>query len=275
VRPGTRRTFEEAKQELADEARSRGAQDRFFALTEKMDDAALENPSSLEPVAAATGLPIQRIDPFTRDGGGAFGANRAVIDAAFSAAVIEGGENSPLVEVGEGRAVVLRVSEHRPVKLRPLEEVRADVEKALRREKAARLAAEQGGQILELARAGSDLGKLAAEAGTSLQGPQPLARNSPQVPPELLETIFRAPRPVDGKPVLGGMQLESGGYAVYRLEEVMPANPEDVPREQRDMRKNLLARQSGVAETTALAVDLRNDAEVVITPNLFEQQDSL
>jgi peptidyl-prolyl cis-trans isomerase D len=275
LRPGTQRTFEEVREELAGEARTKGASDRFFALTEKMDDAALENPSSLEAVAAATGLPVRHIDQFTRNGGGPFGANRAMIDAAFSAAVLEGGENSPLVEVGEDRAVVLRVAEHRPARLRPIEEVRAEVEKGVRAEKAAALANEQGGQILALVRGGADLGKLATEAGATLQTPALLARNSAEVPPDLLEVIFRAPRPDAGKPVLGGTVLAGGGYAVFRLDEVIPAKPEDVPRELRDTRKSLLARQVGIAETTALALDLRREAEVVIAPTLFEQPDSL
>jgi peptidyl-prolyl cis-trans isomerase D len=218
---------------------------------------------------------VQQVDVFTRDGGGPFGANRAVIDAAFSAAVLEGGENSPLIEVAEGRAVVLRVREHRPVKLRALDEVRAEVEGAVRAEKAARQAAEQGAQLLALARGGADLGKLAGDFGSTLRSPQPLARNSPEVPPDLLDAIFRAPRPQGGKPVLAGTALSGGGYAVYLIDEVIPARPDDVPREQRDTRKNLLARQAGIAETTALALDLRNEADVVIAPDLFEQPESL
>ena len=61
---------------------------------------------------------------------------------------------------------------------------------------------------------------------------------------------------------------------MFRIDEVIPGNPDEIPREQRDARKNILARQSGVADVTALAVDLRRDADVMVAPDLFEQQDN-
>ena len=267
IRPGTERPFEEARQELATEARSKGSQDRYFALTEKMDDAALQNPGSLDAVAAATGMPVRHIDQFTRAGGEPLGAGRAVIDAAFSPAVLEQGENSPLVEAGEGRAVILRVTEHRPVRLRPIEEVRADVEKSVKEEKAAKLVAERGAKFIERARAGEDFTALAAEFGAApVSAGATLGRASQEAPPEVLGAIFSAPRPTGGKAAFNGVPLPTGAFAVFRVDEVIPGNPENIPREQRDARKGVLARQAGIAEVTALAVDLRKDADVVVAP---------
>jgi len=286
VRPGAQRSFEEVRPELLAEARARGAQDRFAELTEKMDDAALENPGSLDAVAKASGLPIQHIAEFTRSAGGEpFGASRAVIDAAFSAAVLEAGENSPLVEVGDGRAVVLRVTEHRAAELRPFEEVRAQAEAEVRAEKAAALAAERGQAIVQQARSGGEFAALVAAAGATLVAPaEPLPRNSPAVPPEILAAIFRAPYPAAGaadkaggateRGSFDGLVLADGSYAVLRVDAVIPGRPDDIPRGERDARKDILARQTGVREGTGVATDLRNAAKVVIAPGLFEQQDS-
>lgn len=275
VRAGTRRSFEDARDELAAELRARGSQERFFELTESMDDAALENPGSLDAVARAAGLPVRRIENFTRAGGEPLGGVRAVIDAAFSAPVLEDGENSALIEAGEGRAIILRVVEHRPARLRPLDEVRGEVEKAVRAEKAAAIVAERGTKIVADARSGGDFAALVAAAGVSLIAPsEPLARNSPEVVPEVLAAIFRAQRPVTGASIFDGVTLPSGAYVVLRVDEVIPGNPEDIPREQRDARKAMLARQVGVAEITALAMDLRRDAKVVVAPGLFEDQDA-
>ncbi|MCC7258678.1 MAG: peptidyl-prolyl cis-trans isomerase [Gammaproteobacteria bacterium] len=274
MREGARRTFEEVRGELAAELRSRGSQERFFELTESMDDAALENPGSLDAVARAAGLPVRRIEQFTRAGGEPLGAVRAVIDAAFSAPVLEDGENSPLIEVGEGRAIILRVVEHRPARLRPLDEVRPEVETLVRAEKAAAVVTERGTKIVSDARAGGDFAALVAAAGVNLMTPaEPLARNSPEAAPEVLAAIFRAHRPAAGTSVFDGVALPSGAFAVVRVDAVIPGNPEDIAREQRDARKMLLTRQVGVAEVTALAMDLRRDASVTVAPDLFEQQD--
>jgi peptidyl-prolyl cis-trans isomerase D len=170
--------------------------------------------------------------------------------------------------------VILRVTAHRPAQLQPLESIRADVEKTVRQDKAAKLAAERGAQFVERARAGGDFAALAAESGATLvSAGQTWSRSSQDAPPELLAAIFRTQRPADGKAVYGGIPLTTG-FAVFRVDEVIPGNPEDIPREQRDARKNMLGRQSGIAEVTALAIDLRRDAEVVVAPNLFEEQDN-
>jgi peptidyl-prolyl cis-trans isomerase D len=275
IRAGARRPFEEVREELAREAGSQDTEDRFFELTEKMDDAALENPGSLDAVAAATGLPVRRIEQFPREGAEPFVGNRAIIDAAFSAPVLEDGENSALIEAEDGRAVILRVVEHRPARLRPLEEVRAEVEKAARAEKAAQLAAERGRALLERVRAGDDFATAARGAGTTATATQLFGRASQEAPPELVAAIFRAPRPTAGAPSFGTAEAADGTFAVFRIDEVIPGNPDDIPREQRDARKSILARQSAVAEVTALAVDLRRDADVMIAPGLFDQQDDL
>lgn len=287
VRPGVRRSFDEVRSELAEEARHKGSQDRFFELTEKMDDAALQNPGSLEAVAKASGLPIRHVAEFTRSAGGEpFGANRAVIDAAFSGRVLEAGENSALVEVGDGSAVILRVTEHRPAKLRPLEEVRAQAEAGARAEQAASLAAERGRKLVQEARAGGDFRTLVAAAGTTLVAPsEPMQRNSPAVPAEVLAAIFRVPQPAMEPAAAGktsaaasgsydGLALQDGSYAVLRVDAVMPGRPDEIPREQRDARKAALARQTGIGEVTGVAVDLRKAAKVVVAPGLFDQQDN-
>lgn len=286
VRAGARRSFEDVRDELAAEARDKGTQDRFFELTEKMDDAALENPGSLDAVAKAAGLSVRHITGFTRSGGEPLGANQAIIDAAFSTAVLEGGENSALVEVGDGHAVILRVSEYRPAKLQSFEAVRAQAEVEARTEKAAVLAAERGQKLLAEVRAGGNFRALVSAAGATVIEPaEPLARNSPVVLPEVLAAIFRAPRPAvagAGQPGTGtarssfdGLMLLDGNYAIFRVDSVMPGRPDDIPQAERDVRKALLARQSGVGEVTGVAMDLRKAAKVIVAPDLFDQQDNL
>jgi peptidyl-prolyl cis-trans isomerase D len=213
---------------------------------------------------------------FTRAGGGPLGAVRGVVDAAFSAAVVDDGENSPLIEIADGHALILRVTEHRPVRLRPMEEVRTELEAAVRADKAATLVAERGAAIVEQARGGGDLGALLAEAGVTLRSvAEPMGRNSDEVPPEVLAAIFRTPHPGKGAGVIDGAPIPGGGYAVFRVDEVIAGNPEEIPREQRDGRKGLLARQVGMSEVGSLAMDLRRDAKVVVAPNLFEKQEVL
>ncbi|MBW7929775.1 MAG: SurA N-terminal domain-containing protein [Gammaproteobacteria bacterium] len=280
VRAGVDRSFSEARNELLAEARARSTQDRFYGLLEKMDDAALENPGSLEAVASVAGTPVRHIEEFTRSAGAEpFGADRAVVNAAFGTAVVEGGENSALVELADERAVVLRVTQHRPAELQAFDKVRAQVEAEVRMQKAAALAAERGRHVVEELRAGADFAATLAAAGATPVVPaEPVSRNSPTVPPEILAAIFKAPHPGGGTAAAGGsidgLSLANGSYAVFRVDDVLPGRPEDVARTDRDARKDVLARQTGVREGTGVATDLRKAAKVVVAPGLFDQQDN-
>jgi len=66
---------------------------------------------------------VKTVTGFTREGGGEFGGEPSVIEAAFSDDVLDRRQNSPLVTVGEDRALVLRVTDHKAAEPRPLESV--------------------------------------------------------------------------------------------------------------------------------------------------------
>ena len=80
------------------------------------------------------------IPNFSRtDGGGDLGKSPAVVEAAFSQDVLDG-RLSPIVEIEKGRGVVLRATDHMLPQQKPLEEVRADVVAAWKKERGAELA---------------------------------------------------------------------------------------------------------------------------------------
>lgn len=275
VRPGASRSFAEVREEILEELRSRSAEERYYDLLDRMDDAALENPGSLGPVADVAGVAVQQVDGYTRTGGSAkLGPSRDIVNAAFSLSVLEGTENSPIIELDEGTALVLRVTEHRPSIQREFETVEEQARAGARLEKAAAIVAEQGTKVLEAARAGGDLAALLKDAGVALVTPEePLSRGSRMVPPEVLGAIFNTAHPSPGIASFDGSALIDGSYAVFRVDAVIPGSPDDIPRAERDARKNLLARQTGVREGSAVIANLRNAAKVVVARDLFDQDD--
>ncbi|MDJ0928430.1 MAG: peptidyl-prolyl cis-trans isomerase [Gammaproteobacteria bacterium] len=273
LRSGTRMSFEEVRDSLREDLQRQQAEDGFYELAERMDDIALENPGSLEPVAQQLGLELRTVDDFGRSGGGAFGYNQALVDAAFSAAVLEDGENSPLLEIEDGWVTVIRVADHRLPQLRPLDDVREQVAEELRLMQAAEMARSRGQAALDRALAGATLEAVAEEFGASVGGGSFYARGSDQLPAELSAAAFRAGG-ASVMPVTNGLTTSNGGFAIYRVDQVQPGRPEAVPRDQRDQRKAILARQAGNAALGAMVLDLRADANVVISPDAFPEPDS-
>lgn len=272
LRPGAGKSFEQVRDQLADELRRQKAQDEFYALAERLDDLALENPTSLEPVARDTGLAVRRYAGFTRAGGGPLGNNPNLITAVFSPGVLEGSENTPLIELDDSRAIVARVAEHRQPTAVPLEQVRAEIVDRLRTLRATTEATSRGGKIVQRAQAGEDLAAVLASEELKLTEAGPLTRRSPAVPPDLLAAVFRAPKP-EGKPVVQGASLAGGAYAVFQIRSVVPGEPELIPQQQRDERKIAFAQRTAASETEALAAHLRESADVVVAPDLFKAGD--
>jgi len=274
IKPGSQLSYAEVHDELVAELKKQKAADRFYALAEQVDDLALENPMSLDPVASETGLKVQKIEQFTRNGGPPFGYNAAMVEAAFSTAVLEDGENSPLIEMPGDSAIILRVAEHHPSVLQPLAEVRDRVEASERLKKASDTARERGEKILARVKAGESLDDVAAGLGVEVRRPGALRRTSNELGAELLAAIFRAPHPAGDAGVYRGLSLANGGYAVFRLEKVVAGRAGAIPQDARDQRKQMLAQQSGRGAVFALIDDLRQKAEVNITPGLFDKPET-
>jgi peptidyl-prolyl cis-trans isomerase D len=275
IKPGSLRSFAEVHDELRDELTKQQSADRFYALAEQVDDLALENPTSLDVIESETGIKVQKIEQFTRNGGPPFGYNALMVDAAFSVAVLEDGENSPLIEMAADSAVILRVAEHRPSFLQPLTEIRERVEASVRLQQAGDVARVRGEEILVRLKAGGSLDDIATEFDLEVQHPGELKRSSNEVGAELLAEIYRAPHPGgDDARDYHGISLSAGGYAVFRLDKVVVGRADTIPQEVRDQRKQLLAQQSGSNSLYALISDLRDKAKVIVAPNLFDQPET-
>ena len=188
--------------------------------------------------------------------------------------MLEDGENSPLLEIEDGRAVVLRVVEHRLPEPRSFEEVRAAIAGELRLQAAAELARERGQSALDRIRQGEDFALVAGEFGLAVQQPGLILRNSDVLPPELVAAVFRAPVP-GAQPVIQGVESGDGGYAIFRIDQVAAGRPESVPRDQRDRAKAQLAGQLGNADFGSVVVDLRADADVAVAPDTLTEPESL
>ena len=274
IKAGTQRSYDEVHDELLVELQLQEAADLFYALAEQVDDLALENPDSLVEVAAASGLDLQRIESFTRAGGAPFGYNQKLVDTVFSIEVLEDGENSALIEIGDDRAVVVRVDEYRPSVLVEFDQVKAVVSDTLGLQQAAVEAGKRGEAMLKRMQSGEAFDAIAAEYGLEVITAEDLSRSSAEVEAELLAAIYRTPKPVADRPIFRGQSLANGTYAVFQLNAVRAGRPDEIPQQERDQRKQLLARQLGSVATEALVTDLRADAEVFIAPDLFQQNDN-
>jgi peptidyl-prolyl cis-trans isomerase D len=264
------RSFEEVREELEADFRRERAQARFYEQSQALADEAFASLSELDSVAGKLGLTVQSVEGFTRQGGGPFGTEQTVIDAAFSDEVLQERQNSPAISLGEESVVVLRVTDHKPPAQRPLEEVRPEIEATLRNE-AARQAAEAAAQAaVERLAAGGSLSAIATEAGAQTTGPATFSRSDEAIPLELRKAVFLAPAPAQGQVSHGTAVLPNGDAVVFAVNAVRPGSMSPEVAAQFAESAQRAAQQTALAEFAAYVAELERNAKVTRNPKVFE-----
>jgi peptidyl-prolyl cis-trans isomerase D len=272
IEPAAQRSFEDVRAELEADYRREQAQSAFYERSQQLADESFAALSELESVATKLGLELRTVEGFTRQGGGALGADRKVIDAVFSDDVLKDRQNSPAVNVGEESVVVLRVTEHKTPAQRPLEEVRAEVEGSLRAEAASQAAAEAARDAAARLAAGSSLVDVAKGLpAVQLTGVMTLSRNAESIPPELTAAVFKAAAPATGQTSASSTTLEDGSAVVFEVRAVRPGSlPGGADGPQVAEFSQQLAQRAAMAEFAAYVAELERTAEITRSEKVFE-----
>ena len=217
-------TFAEEKNNILDRLRAEAAGEAFDAAVEELEQRAFEERYELTETASAMGLSLQRAEGITEsvasDGQQwALAGNSDVIDSLFSTEGLEG-ENSAVIVMNDGRAVVVRVAQYHAPEQLTLADVRETILDELKQEaargeieadKANALAQlEEGVSVSEVA---NDLGKRWAthELITRMSLTPAGAAN---VPESVLAEAFSLPRPEDGGKSIGSATTPEGSALI-------------------------------------------------------------
>ena len=208
-------------------------------------------------------MQVQSSGLFARGEGSGLLAEPAVQRAAFSEALVEDGTVSDPIEAGDGRTVLLRVVEHAPEQVRPLEEVRAQVVAAVRADRAAQaLEARARALASEVGEAG-DLASIAEARGLVLAQDPALPRGAPVPGADAAEAIFAVPPPADGA-VSAGHVVRDGDAVVFAVRGVTPGEVPEEGSPERGMLATQLARLAGNEDAEAYVQALRERMQVEV-----------
>jgi peptidyl-prolyl cis-trans isomerase D len=272
VEAGHLRTFEEARPEIEAEYRKERAEETFSEESNKLDEQSFAALTELGPVAKSLNLPIQRVEGFTRQGGGPFGADPEVIKAAFSEDVLERGQNSPIVPVGDDRAVVLRISNRKPSEPRPLADVRAQIQESLKTQAMRDAASKQGAEAVARLQKGDAWSAVASELKLAPAGKRFVTRQDQLVPQAVLRAAFDTPRAQasEAKPFIAGVTTDDGNYAVWSLSAVRAPDAAAEPAQERQARQAQTARQIGSEEFATYLKEAERTATISRNEKIFE-----
>ncbi len=261
IREARIRPLDEVKGEIETEIRRTIAARKFAENAEAFTNTAFEQPDTLDPLSKRFGTPVRVQEALPRGGSPELGRDHPlnhpkVLSALFSTESIRDRRNIEAVEQG-GRIITARVTAHQPARQRSFEEVREEVQAAATRAEALKLARAQGEKLLaglkeHVAALKSGRTDSPAPPEANLSEPQVLSRvEQSSVPQAAVEAIFKSPS--QGLPMVVGVDLGDGGYAVYQFTRVIEADEEIL--------KGLRASTSEAVERAGAEQELRDYLE--------------
>jgi peptidyl-prolyl cis-trans isomerase D len=209
------KSFESQRAKLEQEVRAQLAQRKFAEVAEQFTNIVYEQSDSLKPVAERLKLEVQTATNLGREAvaGTTAANNPKLLAAVFSQDSIEKKRNTEAVELAPNVLAAARITEYSPARTLPFDEVKALVREQVVAQQATERARTEGVAKLAEWKATPDAAKLPAAVVISRESKQ-------QQPSALVEAALRAG--TKSLPAWVGVDLGTSGYAVVKVEKVLP-----------------------------------------------------
>jgi peptidyl-prolyl cis-trans isomerase D len=173
------------------------------------------------------------------------------------------------VAITEDRVVVFKVLEHSAPAPQPIASVRDEVIAAVRKDAsttAAQLAAQDAVKQLE---GGASFDTVIKGLGVTAAPAAFVARSDPQLPVQVRDAAFAAPRPAADKPQYKALPLDTGGAALFMLTAVRAGTAGANPKNDEQLVGQFMRRDRD-GDMAAYLLELEHRAAVKRNPNVFE-----
>ena len=265
ARAGDAKPFAEVRGQLAEDWAKNEGERLYNERAGQMADLAERNPGSLEPVAKELNQAIQTSPLFGRQGGQGIPSDPKFAQAAFADDVLNQGNNSSLVQIGKGDAIVMHLNKHNAAAPKSLAEVKDGVRQRILDERVDAQAKKQADDIAAQLAKGGDVASLAkAPVRTVADLERDKLATTKDVPEDILVKSFSLPRPVDGKPVWSVIRTDNAAYALVAVDKVTDGDPSKVEKAQRDGLRGQMMDATAQAVTLDYIQALKAKAEIKI-----------
>ena len=222
ITPSKLKPFSEVRARVENELRSSEAEKEFIKRAERLQELSYENEDNLTVTADNLDVEIKTTDWVSATTNEGITSFQQVISAAFSEDVLNKRYNSELLELADGQVAVIRVVEFQEAKIQAEDAVADSIRGLLAQQKSAEQSAKQGLALVgKLKNAVNDFAAVASEHGHSVESSGELLRDDNSLAPQILSHVFSMPAPEDDQPVIDGIQLSDGRYAVVRLNRLV------------------------------------------------------
>ncbi len=262
-------TLAQKRAELEKAYKQEVANNKFYDVSELMATTAYENSDSLISVIEAINVQPQTSEHFTRDSGKGIAENEKVRAAAFSKLVLEDKSNSDVIEISSEHILVLRILNHEPASLLPLDAVGTAIGSNLKLEKAHKNTQAAAREAKNKINAGELEIRDVVSESVMFETMDMLTRDSSaKIDPAVLKTAFDLAAPEEGKVVSKEVALNTGDVALVILEQV--DTPENIDQSKIDAIKMQLKQDLSNREFSTALNALRDRADLYINAKALQ-----
>ncbi|MGL4353928.1 MAG: peptidylprolyl isomerase [Aeromonas popoffii] len=251
--------FADVKADTISRLQADKAKELFFAEQQKMADSSFENPDSLDFTADTMGMKVQSSDYFTQATAPAPLNDPKVLSVAFSEQLRDDNTNSDVIELADGKALVMHITGHQPRAAKPLAEIKEQVIAAIKHDKASEVARGKAQVLLDKLKAGENIQADLTALGLKVETHNGVVRFTQDMDQNLLAQAFRMPHPQDGKPSVELVTEANGDRVVVALDKV---NVTKEPSEMVSLLQGQLGQGRAQASYQSLIEELRKAAKI-------------
>ncbi|MDX7762850.1 peptidylprolyl isomerase [Aeromonas caviae] len=259
VEPAKTKPFVDVMSDTIARLQSEKAKEQFFAEQQKMADSSFENPDSLDLTAEAMGLQVQSTGYFSQADAPAPLNDPKVLSVAFSEQLRDDNTNSDVIELADGKALVLHIMGHQPKAAKPLAEVKEQVITAIKHDKASEVARGKAQGLLDKLKAGENIQAELTALGLKVDTHTGVSRFAQEMDQNLVTQAFRMPHPTDGKPSVELVTEANGDRVVVALDKV---NVIKEPSQMVSLLQGQLGQGKAQADYKSLIDELRKAAKI-------------
>lgn len=229
IKQPKQKSFEESRASLEIDARRQLAQRKFAEAADQFTNLVYEQSGSLKPAADKLKLEIQHAkgvgtEPVPSASGTAMN-NPKLLAAIFSSDTIEKKRNTEAIELAPNVLASARIANYQPARILPLSDVKDKVREQVVAQKALERAKQEGQSNLAQWKASPEKAKLAAAVLVSREQKQ-------QLSDAVVEAALRAN--TQTLPAWVGVDLGGSGYAVVKVEKILPRETVDAQQQARE-----------------------------------------
>ncbi len=255
--------FEEAEERIRETLARAAAESVYAELLNELPDATY-NAVSLADAAESLGIEASVSALFDRRGGEGVLSNNQVLGVVFSDEVLREGVASDVIEVGDSHVVVVKLKDHKPSQVRPLEEVQTEIVDLLTRSKVEMAHEAEAGALIDKLGQGDGVQAVAEAAGLQWQAHPEVARSSVEADPGLLKHVFDLPRPAADTAVTSQVTLANGDTVVVQLTVVKPGQLQDLSADEMFAVQQRFAQEMGNMDMVLFQNALQEQADIEI-----------